>query len=302
MPRPESKDAPVTPPNSEATVSRRNVALRKTLEELYAALNHRREIHPDPLEVVYHYENNRDREVVGLIASALAYGRVAHILQNLARVLDILGPQPHRALLDTSPAVLRTQLAGFQHRWTTAQEVVEFLLGIRDALRRHGSLEACFLRHHDPDAETTSPTLSGFVAELGDTRSSLLSAPEKGSACKRHHLYLRWMIRRDDVDPGCWPNLDPAQLIVPMDTHMHRVARALGMTKRKQANLATAMDTTRAFRALCPGDPVRYDFALTRLGIRAEMDLDTFLEACQEKSAAIASSVRPKLQRHAEPS
>ena len=135
------------------------------------------------------------------------------------------------------------------------------------------------MAHHGQNEETTSPGLRGFSKELlnGSRPTSLVSAPEKGSACKRLHLYLRWMVRSDRVDPGCWRGVSPSQLVVPLDTHMHRIALALGMTNRKQANFAAALDVTRAFRALCPEDPVRYDFSLTRLGIRRETDLDGFL-------------------------
>jgi uncharacterized protein (TIGR02757 family) len=146
-------------------------------------------------------------------------------------------------------------------------------------LRDHGSLEACFLAHEPIDAETTLPGLTGFTRELrrGREPDSLLSAPEKGSACKRLHLYLRWMARRDDVDPGCWTRLRPELLVVPLDTHMHRAARALRLTRRKQPNLAAALDVTAAFRRMNPTDPLKYDFALTRLGIRADEDMGSFL-------------------------
>ena len=270
-------------------------ALKDALEDLYTTFNHRREIHPDPLEFVYRFDNARDQEVVGLIAACLAYGRVAHILQNVAKVLAVLGPSPCDTLLRADRRGLTKRLHGFRHRWTSSSELVDLLLGIRSALIRHGSLESCFLRHHESDSESTLPGLTGFAQELrgSDATSSLLSAPEKGSACKRLHLYLRWMVRSDGVDPGCWQGVKPAQLIVPMDTHMFRVARALRMTDRKQANLSSAIDTTRAFRSLSPDDPVRYDFALTRLGIRADMDLDDFLGACR-KTGQSANPVRKK--------
>lgn len=266
-----------------ALVSMEKPSLRAVLEEQYAACNHRDWIHPDPLEVVYRYESERDREVVGLIAACLAYGRVGHILRNLDRVLEVLGPSPHECLIRADARRLNKRLEGFKHRWTTAEELVAFLLGIASVLNRYGSLERCFLERHRQDAESTVPGLIEFVRALrgSGAPTSLLSAPEKGSACKRLHLYLRWMVRCDDVDPGCWRGVSPSQLIVPLDTHMHRIARSLGMTTRKQANLAAAEDATRAFRVLSPEDPVRYDFSLTRLGIRGDLDLDEFLRKCQ---------------------
>jgi uncharacterized protein (TIGR02757 family) len=118
----------------------------------------------------------------------------------------------------------------------------------------------------------------------------LLPAPEAGSACKRLLMYLRWMARRDAVDPGPWQGVDPRLLVVPMDTHMYRVARALGFTRRRTAGMRAALETTAAFARFRPGDPVRYDFALTRLGIRRDTDLPAFLAEC---GVSARSETRP---------
>ncbi len=252
--------------------------LKPELDALHARLNRREFVSPDPLEVVYRYASDADREVAGLVAACLAYGRVAQILRNLDTVLAALGPHPADALRHDGGQFAR-RLNGFQHRWTTRDDIGALFDGIGRALRTHGSLEACFLSHQPAGADSTLPGLTGFARELrlGRPPDSLVSAPEKGSACKRLHLYLRWMARRDDVDPGCWTRLDPALLIVPLDTHMHRAARALRLTRRRQPNLAAALDVTAFFRAISPGDPLKYDFALTRLGIRSDEDMGAFL-------------------------
>ncbi len=255
--------------------------LREKLDALHAQLNRRALVSPDPLEVVYRYDDPRDREVAGLIAACLAYGRVAQILRNLHALLDALGPAPADVIRrEGTGAVAR--LPHFRHRWTGAEEMSAFLGGISDALQRHGSLEACFLAHHAVSHQDTLSALTGFTRELRgcDTPNSLLSAPDKGSACKRLHLYLRWMVRRDEVDPGCWTGVSPSALLIPLDTHMHRVSRGLGLTRRKQADLATVIEVTRGFRRINPADPLKYDFALTRLGIRSELDPEDFLREC----------------------
>lgn len=255
--------------------------LREKLDALYARLNRRAFVSPDPLEVVYRYEDPRDREVAGLIAAGLAYGRVAQILRNLHALLDALGPSPAARIRREGAAAL-ADAPGFRHRWTDAREMGAFLDAIAQALRRHGSLEACFLAHHSANADHTLGALEGFTRELrgGGPPTSLLSAPEKGSACKRLHLYLRWMVRRDEVDPGCWTAVPPQVLLIPLDTHMHRLARGLGLTKRNQPNLATTLEVTQAFRRINPEDPLKYDFALTRLGIRGELNPEEFLRDC----------------------
>jgi uncharacterized protein (TIGR02757 family) len=156
------------------------------------------------------------------------------------------------------------------------------LIGMKGAVELYGSLQACFLNGMNETDDSVLPALSRFVGELapaGDAgKNSLLPQPKRGSSCKRLNLFLRWMVRRDDVDPGGWDEVGTARLVVPLDTHMHRIGRALNFTKRKQADMRTALEITETFRSIVPEDPVRYDFVLTRLGIRTELDMADFVE------------------------
>lgn len=255
-------------------------AAREALEGLVARYNRRRFVHPDPIEFLYAYPDLRDREIVGLIASSLAYGRVLQILRSISRVLDAMGPSPFAFLLDASPAKLRRTFAGFKHRFTTGEELVHLLGGVKRCVRAHGSLNACFTASFSEADETVLPALLPFARELTcDRPTSLIARPDSGSACKRLNLFLRWMVRRDQVDPGGWIAIPASALIVPLDTHLFRYARELGLTKRDQADMRTALEITGAFRAFAPGDPVRYDFALTRLGIRRDGLAEPFLAA-----------------------
>jgi uncharacterized protein (TIGR02757 family) len=263
-----------------------NVSLTRharELEAIYRKHNRREFVHPDPLEFLYEYHDPADREVVGLIASALAYGRVAQILRSVRAVLDALGPHPAKRLRRTAGAALRRRFAGFRHRFHTGSDLAALLIAISEALRRHGSLEECFLNGFVPRDGTVVPALSRFVRELnatGDGRLRLLSDPADGSACKRLNLFLRWMVRSDEVDVGAWRGVPARALVIPLDTHMHRIGLALSATARKQADLRTAMEITAAFQAVSPEDPVRYDFALTRLGIHPDGDVSAFLRRC----------------------
>ncbi|MCK4410112.1 MAG: DUF2400 family protein, partial [Candidatus Eisenbacteria sp.] len=135
------------------------------------------------------------------------------------------------------------------------------------------------------DDETVLPALTSFVGGIADAScvaagvegACPLPDPARGSACKRLHLFLRWMVRSDDVDPGGWDAVPASKLIVPLDTHMHRFSLLLGLTDRKQANGRTALEITRAFRSFSPDDPVKYDFSLTRLGIRDDLSEEALL-------------------------
>ncbi|MEE4352980.1 MAG: TIGR02757 family protein [Desulfatiglans sp.] len=255
------------------------------IERLYDFYNSRQWVHPDPLEFLYQYSDSRDIEVAGLIASSLAYGRVNQILKSVSEVLGKMGDSPHDFLFSAPPLSLKKIFSDFKHRFTTGEELVRMLIGARSVIGRYGSLYDCFLSRHSDRDDTVLNGLSFMVKELVETsdgrQNSLLALPEKGSACKRWNLFLRWMVREDRVDPGGWAGISPSKLIIPLDTHMHRIALFMGLTERKHADMKTALDITAAFRKIEPNDPVRYDFALTRLGIREDVDLDAFLNRCE---------------------
>ncbi len=251
---------------------------RATLDQQYRWYNRKEFVHPDPLEFLYQYPDIADREVVGMVASSLAYGRVARILRSVSLVLEEMGGSPAAFLMESTDGLLERAFPGFRHRFTDGDDVIGMLRGIRSVIRRHGSLNTCFARGIDPADETVVPALSRFTSELtgepGCSCGSLLPSPEKGSACKRLNLFLRWMVRRDQVDPGGWEGVSPSKLVVPLDTHMHGISLTMGLTRRKQADMRTALEITEAFRAIAPEDPVRYDFALTRPGIRGGRDVE----------------------------
>jgi len=245
------------------------------LEELYNRYNRREFVHPDPLEFLYDYEESADREVVALVASSLAYGKVAQILKSVGAVLERMGPSPAGFLRVSSSRSLEDGFRGFKHRMTTGRDLARVLAGAQTAIERYGSLNACFVSNMGPDDETVIPALSSFVAEIsgesGGACGFHLPSPVKGSACKRLNLFLRWLVRKDEVDPGGWEGVPAARLVVPLDTHMYKICFKLGLTRRKQADLRTALEITSRFRDIAPEDPVKYDFALTRLGIRDDV-------------------------------
>jgi uncharacterized protein (TIGR02757 family) len=177
---------------------------------------------------------------------------------------------------------MRRIFSGFRHRFTSDQKLCAMLFGMKEVLERHGSLQACFSAGLNDDDDTILPALSAFTRELtvcaDDNLDHLVPSPTRGSACKRLNLFLRWMVRSDEVDPGGWKNVPATKLIVPVDTHMHKICHLLGFTTRKHADMHAATEITKAFRAIAPADPVRYDFSLTRLGIRKDADMAAFLK------------------------
>ena len=188
-----------------------------------------------------------------------------------------MGPSPSRFVRKTRPGDFRKIYCGFKHRFTTHCDIADLLSALRRILKEYTSLNECFVAGMGRDDETTAPALDVFLEKLDCTGGYLIPLPRKGSACKRMHLYLRWMVRKDGVDPGGWEGIAPARLIVPLDTHMANIGKTLGMTKRKSADQKMALDITGSFRAISPADPVKYDFALTRFGIHPDMEMDDLL-------------------------
>ncbi len=247
---------------------------RVLLEKLYAKYNHRVLVPPDPLQFVYRYAERRDLEIAAFLASALAYGRVRQIERSLTQLFERMDDAPYyfTSRCDGSG---RARLRSFKHRFTTGNDVSNLLALFRRVFDDYGSLESFFALGYRCDDATILPALSQFCDSLcqmhGDQAPAglnyLLANPSRGSASKRLNLFLRWMVRRDEVDPGLWTRIDPAKLVVPMDVHMGRLCGILGLHDDKTISLSTALKVTRAFARMNPEDPVKYDFALSRIGI-----------------------------------
>ncbi len=252
------------------------VHLKRALDDLYDRYNHRRFVDPDPLVFLYDYEDVRDREVAALIASSLAFGGVKQIMTSVGKVLGVMGSSPSSFLLEKDEDEIEELFSGFRHRWATGCELSGMMAGMRWILQNHGSVEAAFISGMDESGEDTLTGLAG-LAEILYERSPgridcLIPAPHRGSACKRLNLFLKWMVRKDRVDPGGWTGVPASKLLIPLDVHMHRFARSMGLTARTQGDMKTVREVTARLREFAPEDPVRYDFSLTRLGIRRDKD------------------------------
>ncbi|HMC34947.1 MAG TPA: TIGR02757 family protein, partial [Myxococcales bacterium] len=256
---------------------RRAELLRPALEALLAGTDAPARMRGDPVELPHRYQDPRDIEVASLLCAALAYGRVDLFKPRLRALLDALGPSPGAVAMTARPAELVDRAKGFSYRMTDARDVACLLHGAGAILRAHGSLGSCFTAHYRR-LRSVRAALGAFVDELcapdftpitgqrGPTRrlKHLLPHPDRGSACKRLNLFLRWMVRGPDgVDFGLWREVPADALVVPLDTHVHRIGRFIGLTRRKDLSWKTAEDVTRRLRLLDAEDPVRYDFALS---------------------------------------
>jgi uncharacterized protein (TIGR02757 family) len=277
---------------------------KRTLDELYASFN-QPDSATDPIQIVRRYGRDEDREVVGFCAAALAFGRVASVLQSIERLLAIMGDHPAGYVRRFDPRREAPAYRAFVHRWTRGADIVALLWTLRQMIDRSGSLEGFFLEGYDPTADDVGGALDRFSSHALalDVRAAYGRAPKRpgvgyffprpsaGSGCKRLNLFLRWMVRRDALDLGIWRRVLPAQLVVPLDAHVIRLGRCLRLTEYATPGWRMALDITRSLRRLDPADPVKYDFALCHLGM---MNACGFNRPQRDSRCPLRGACRPR--------
>lgn len=259
--------------------------LKRYLDQLVAKYKTPDFIPRDPIKFPHRYKEDRDREVIGFIAAAMAQGKRTEILASMEKICRLLEDRPYDFVINFDPEVHGRRFETFNHfayQNTSGADIVCMLYLLRQALEKHGSLKKLFLKSYDPQARTIKEALVAFIDELfrfnpppsyesiPQRLRSLLPSPAKGSACKRLNMFLRWMIRRDCVDLGLWPEISPSKLIIPLDVHVSRLSRQLGLTQRKTDDWKTAEEITDRLREFDPEDPVKYDFAIFGMGVSGE--------------------------------
>jgi len=287
----------------------REQKLKSYLDHLYATYG-LESLYPDPLFCVRRFRRPEDQEVVGLLAACLAYGIVERILYSIEQVLSILGPRPAGFVRHFNPRRDAKKFDGFVHRFNRGKDIACLVYFMQQAMETSGSLGKFFLEGYH-DEPHLGPALSKFVQRILALDASPLYGsrrlpedagvrfffpdPEEGSACKRLNLFLRWMVRRDAIDLGLWREIPPSKLIMPVDAHIWKISRRLGLTTRKTVNWRMALEITEHLKRFDPDDPVRYDFALHRVGL-----LDRWYR--KPENAAVRSdtlaTVLPKTEQH----
>jgi uncharacterized protein (TIGR02757 family) len=258
-------------------MSRRSLeALREPLETLYRDFDYDGRVPRDAIRFPRRYPDPRDRELVGLLTACLAYGRVDLFGGALEGVLRAMGPSPSRFVREFDPRRSASLFGGFIYRFNRPRDIVAFCVAAGDLLARHGSLEKAFIAT-DPDPRgPIGPALEGFArsflhadlasvfpgGRLSRGYRHLFPLPSAGGPCKRLHLFLRWMVRREAPDFGLWTSVSPSRLVIPLDTHIENMSRAIGLTSRRSRSWRMAEEITGRLRAIDGDDPVKYDFAL----------------------------------------
>lgn len=257
--------------------------LKPILEKLYASRS-QAHLTNDPLSFCHRFSTPEDQEIAGLIASSFAYGGVKIILRTLEKIFAVVGTSPRLYVERFSPKKELPRFDGFKHRFNDSRDLCALFLAARQMIEENGSVQSFFRQGYRSDAEDIGPALISYSQRVTAMNYSAVfdspqppansyfpfffPSPEGGSACKRLCMYLRWMVRpADGIDLGIWSEVSPSKLIIPVDTHIQKISRNLGLTTRKQADFRMAREITAALRRLDPNDPVKYDFSLCHLGI-----------------------------------
>lgn len=254
--------------------------LREKLEYHYEAFNFE-QIEPDPLQFPHTYTDEKDIEVMAFISSVFAYGTITQIINTLKKVTGIMNSHPHKFIVSTEIINLKEMFTGFKHRFYTKSDIVILMLVLKQVYIKYGSLKNLFLKNYNREEPNLKSGISKFsremlsiavsvngLKEISNGLKFMFPLPERGSACKRMNLFLRWMVRKDELDFGLWKDIPLSKLVIPVDTHIAKIARHLKLTSRKVVSWKMAEEITERLKNYDPDDPVKYDFALCHIGMR----------------------------------
>lgn len=265
-------------------------ARNEIIDELYSRFHDPRFLEWDPLLVIREHHGSPDQEYIALVSALFAFGGVKQIIASVRNALLRLELAPARPrILGLTEKELSARLAGFRHRIYVDRDLIALTRLYQKSVQVYGSLRAHFLVHHREEDDTIERGLAGLIRDYkswadalsfrGPHFQHMLNSPEDGSTCKRWLMYLKWMVRPDDgIDLGLWSGglwsagrkpgpIRTSQLLIPLDTHLFKIARSLRLTRRKTANWKTALEVTRSLQAIDPADPTRFDFSLCRYGM-----------------------------------
>jgi uncharacterized protein (TIGR02757 family) len=245
------------------------VHLKEFLDNKVKEYNRPEFIKDDPISIPHLFTKKQDIEIAGFFASVFAWGNRTTIISKGKELMHRMNNAPYAFIKDHTAKDLRS-LRGFTHRTFNEDDLYYFVESLHHHYSKYDSLESAFFPARDYNIEQGLIHFKNYFFSLDHLKRTEkhISSPLQKSTCKRLNMFLRWMVRNDDrVDFGLWKNMSPAQLVCPIDVHVARVAKKLGLLKRKQVDWIAATDLTGALRQLDKDDPVKYDFALFNLGV-----------------------------------
>lgn len=258
----------------------KNAVLKEKLDYHYKAFD-KSKISPDPLQFLHLFKNEKDIEIIGFISSIFAYGNVRQIINTLSSIIDVLGKHPYAFIKNLDEKKLPYHFGNIIHRFYSSEDIQLLFLELNSVLNKEETLKNLFLKiylNHKkernlklPLSEFSNYFISAFENKYKKITPGcrfMFADPLTGSACKRMNLFLRWMIRKDELDFGLWNEVPANKLVIPVDTHIAKICSKLKLTKRKNVSWKMAEEITENLKQFDPIDPVKYDFAICHIGMR----------------------------------
>lgn len=248
--------------------------LKKLLDELY--LSYRFKFSSkDPVWNLHRFIDEKDIELAGLVTAVYTYGSVDLINSFVHRFFEKINNKPYEFIINFSKHKDKKYLKGLSYRFNSENDLIKLINALHIVLTEYGSLKNLFISGYGSEHENIIPALINFSSEInvnmihrtGTYSHYMISNPLTGSAAKRMNLFLRWMVRKDEIDTGIWNSVPANKLIIPVDTHIAKISKKLKMVKRKTIDIKFAIELTETLKKFDPADPVKYDFALCHIGI-----------------------------------
>lgn len=251
--------------------------LKKKLDYHYNYFD-KSKISPDPLEFPHRFNNYHDIEVSAFLSSIFAYGNINHIMDFLEKLHNIISSSPYQFVIDFNPQKDVRKFESLIYRFYSTQDIIALFTVLKKIYTDFGTLKNFFLKGKSGadllikeqicDFSTNIFYLIRRVYEVTHGIKLMFPNPKLGSACKRMNLFLRWMARKDELDFGLWNEIPKSKLIIPVDTHVAKISKRLGLTKMNNISWKMAEEITENLKRLDPNDPVKYDFAICHIGMR----------------------------------
>lgn len=248
------------------------------LEKKYQEYNQLSFITADPISIPHQFSKKQDIEIAAFFTATIAWGQRKTIITNASRLMEWMDNAPHDFILNHQEKDLKRFL-DFKHRTFNATDTLYFIEFFKNYYSKNESLETAFSQHLNKKAATTENAIAGFhelffsLEDFPHRTKKHVATPIRKSTCKRINMFLRWMVRKDKsgVDFGIWSNIKPSQLLIPLDVHVDRVARNLGLIYRAQTDWETVLELTENLQSFDAKDPVKYDFALFGMGVHSSL-------------------------------
>jgi len=254
------------------------MTLKQKLDKHYKDFD-RTKLKPDPLQFLHLFYDEKDIELIGFFASVFAYGNVKQIENTMLKIVDAFNGSPFTFICNFSPKEDWEKLKHIKHRFYSNADIKNLFTIVSKKINESGSFKEIFLSGYNPNDSNVKNGIENFSrfflnsftkSNIHITRGIqfMFPLPEKGSACKRMNLYLRWMVRRDELDTGLWNEISTSKLIIPVDTHIAKISKSLNLTKLHNVSWKMAEEITQNLKKFDAFDPVKYDFALCHIGMR----------------------------------